>query len=137
MCDHPALAGASAGLWKPRDAGTLRVNRVVEEKLLEVVCGQKDEKPLPESFLDYEEKPREYTLCAFSVVLDVHTRVSDLYSNSYDQVREQLRLSVENVKERQERRTHQQRRVRPAKKCRAQPALLHAPRRPHSRRCRF
>jgi hypothetical protein len=32
----------------------------------------------------------------------VHTRVSDLYSNPYDQVREQLRLAIENVKERQE-----------------------------------
>ncbi|MGB9514710.1 MAG: hypothetical protein WBU20_23695, partial [Candidatus Acidiferrum sp.] len=63
--------------WKPLEAGTLRVNRVVEDKLLDVVCGQKDEKPLPESYLDYEEKPREYTLCAISVVLDVHTRVSD------------------------------------------------------------
>ena len=88
--------------WKPLEAGTLRVNRVVEDKELRVVCGQKDESPLPESYLPYEEKPREYTLCAISVVVDVHTRVSDLYSNPYDQVREQLRLSVENVKERQE-----------------------------------
>jgi len=32
----------------------------------------------------------------------VQTRVSDLYSNPYDQVREQLRLMIENVKERQE-----------------------------------
>jgi hypothetical protein len=44
--------------WKPLEAGTLRVNRVVEDKLLEVVCGQKDEKPLPESYLDYEENTR-------------------------------------------------------------------------------
>jgi Phage capsid-like protein len=35
-------------------------------------------------------------------VLDVRTRVSDIYSNPYDQVREQLRLSIENIKERQE-----------------------------------
>jgi hypothetical protein len=88
--------------WKPLEAGTLRVNRVVEDKQLEVVCGQKDESPLPESHLPYDEKPREYTLCQISVVVDVHTRISDLYSNPYDQVREQLRLSVENVKERQE-----------------------------------
>ena len=88
--------------WKPLEAGTLRVNRVIEDKQLEVVCGQKDESPLPESYLPYDEKPREYTLCAISVVLDVHTRVSDLYSSPYDQVREQLRLSIENVKERQE-----------------------------------
>jgi hypothetical protein len=88
--------------WKPLESGTLRVNRVVEDKQLQVVCGQKDESPLPESFLDYDQKPREYTLCGISVVVDVHTRVSDLYSNPYDQVREQLRLSVENVKEQQE-----------------------------------
>jgi hypothetical protein len=35
-------------------------------------------------------------------VLNVHTRVSDLLSNPYDQVREQLRLLIESVKEKQE-----------------------------------
>src|SRR6202167_5960790 len=88
--------------WKPLEAGTLRVNRVVDGKAVEVVCGQKDEKALPETYVEYEEKPREYTLSAISAVLDVQTRVSDLYSNPYDQVREQLRLMIENVKERQE-----------------------------------
>lgn len=88
--------------WKPLEAGTLRVNRVVDEKSVDVVCGQKDEKALPETYVEYEEKPREYTLSAISAVLDVQTRVSDLYSNPYDQVREQLRLMIENVKERQE-----------------------------------
>ncbi len=82
--------------------GRLRVNRVIEDEQLEVVCGQKDESPLPESYLPYDEKPREYTLCDISVVLDVRTRVSDIYSNPYDQVREQLRLSIESIKERQE-----------------------------------
>ena len=88
--------------WKPLEAGTLRVNRVVDEKTVDVVCGQKDEKALPETYVEYDEKPREYTLSAISAVLDVQTRVSDLYSNPYDQVREQLRLMIENVKERQE-----------------------------------
>ena len=32
----------------------------------------------------------------------MHTRVSDLYSHPHDQIREQLRLTVERVKERQE-----------------------------------
>jgi len=88
--------------WKPLEAGTLRVNRVVNEEAVEVACGTKDEKSLPETYVDYDEKPREYTLCAITTVLDVHTRVSDLYSNPYNQVAEQLRLAVENVKERQE-----------------------------------
>jgi hypothetical protein len=69
---------------------------------VDVVCGQKDEKALPETYVEYQEKPREYTLSAISAVLDVQTRISDLYSNPYDQVREQLRLMIENVKERQE-----------------------------------
>jgi hypothetical protein len=88
--------------WKPLEAGTLRVNRVVEDNVVDVICGQKDEKALPDSFVDYEEKPREYTLCGISAVVNVHTRVSDIYSNPFDQIREQLRLTVENVKENQE-----------------------------------
>ena len=37
-----------------------------------------------------------------TTVLDVQTRVSDLYSHPYDQIQEQLRLLIEKVKERQE-----------------------------------
>lgn len=88
--------------WKPLEAGTLRVNRVVNEEAVEVACGTKDEKTLPETYVDYDQKPREYTLCAITTVVDVHSRVSDLYSNPYSQVGEQLRLAIENVKERQE-----------------------------------
>jgi hypothetical protein len=88
--------------WKPLEAGVLRVNRVVDDKSVEVVCDQKTEQTLPESFVDYEDKPREYTLNSISAVLDVKTKVSDLYSNPFDQVREQLRLTIETVKERQE-----------------------------------
>src|ERR1700683_5029565 len=90
--------------WKPLEAGVFRVNRVVNEEEVEVACGGNDpkEKALPETYVDYDETPREYTLCAISTVLNVQTRVSDLYSNPYDQIREQLRLTIENVKERQE-----------------------------------
>jgi hypothetical protein len=88
--------------WKPLEAGTLRVNRVVDEKSVEVICDQKDETNIPESFVNYEEKPREYMLNSISAVLDVQTRISDLFSNPFDQIREQLRLTIETVKERQE-----------------------------------
>ncbi len=57
---------------------------------------------LPETFVDYVETPREYTLSAITTVVDIHTRVSDLFSHPHDQIREQLRLTVEKVKERQE-----------------------------------
>jgi Phage capsid-like protein len=88
--------------WTPVESGTYRVNRVKDASKVEVACGQKDEHDLPETFVDYEEKPREHTLSMVSTVLDVHTRVSDLFSSPYDQIREQLRLTTEIVKERQE-----------------------------------
>ncbi|PJZ55233.1 family 2A encapsulin nanocompartment shell protein [Leptospira adleri] len=88
--------------WKPLESGTLRVNRVKDNTSVDVLCGQKDEQPLPETFVNYEEQPREYTLSAISTVLDVHTRVSDLFSTPHDQIKEQLRLTIESVKERQE-----------------------------------
>jgi len=88
--------------WVPVESGTFRVNKVENEQEIEVVCGSRDERQLPDTFVDYVEKPREYTLSAISTIVDVHTRVSDLYSHPHDQIREQLRLTVEKVKERQE-----------------------------------
>ena len=57
---------------------------------------------LPTTFVDYEEDPREYHLSTIQTVLHTHTRVTDLYSNRIDQLREQVRLTVEAVKEREE-----------------------------------
>jgi hypothetical protein len=88
--------------WVPVESGTYRVNKVKNDQEIEVSCGSRDERTLPETFVDYEENPREYTLSAISTIVDVHTRVSDLFSHPHDQIREQLRLTVEKVKERQE-----------------------------------
>ena len=88
--------------WTPVEAGTYRINRVKNAADIKVVCGRTDESELPRTFVDYEEKPREQTLSQVSTMLDVHTRVSDLFSSPHDQIREQLRLAIEVVKERQE-----------------------------------
>jgi hypothetical protein len=88
--------------WVPVESGTYRVNKVKNDAEIEVDCGSHDERTLPETFVDYVENPREYTLSAITTIVDVHTRVSDLFSHPYDQIREQLRLTVEKVKERQE-----------------------------------
>ena len=67
-----------------------------------VDCSERDERALPQTFVDYVENPREYNLSAVTTVVDVHTRVSDLYSKPYNQISEQLRLTIEIIKERQE-----------------------------------
>jgi len=91
--------------WVPVEAGTYRVNKVkpTAPGTRTVECSPDEEVELPEIYVDYEEKPREYTLTAVTTTLDVHTRVSDLYRSPHDQIREQLRLIIEKIKERQER----------------------------------
>jgi hypothetical protein len=88
--------------WLPVEAGIYRLNKVKNPQDVEVLCAKRDEAELPTTFVDYEEAPREYFLNAVSTILDVHTRVSDLYSSPHDQIKEQLRLTIETIKERQE-----------------------------------
>ncbi len=88
--------------WVPVEAGIYRVNKAKDPSAIEVDCSAKDERDLPATFVDYEEWGREYVLNAVNTVVDVHTRVSDLYSSPHNQIKEQLRLSIETVKERQE-----------------------------------
>jgi hypothetical protein len=88
--------------WVPVEAGIYRVNKVKDPSAIEVDCSAKDERDIPTTFVDYEEWGREYVLNAVNTAVDVHTRVSDLYSSPHNQIKEQLRLSIETVKERQE-----------------------------------
>ncbi|MEU5714552.1 family 2B encapsulin nanocompartment shell protein [Streptomyces sp. NPDC020403] len=65
-------------------------------------AGHVGEHELPGSFVDYEREPREYELSVAQTVLRIHTRVADLYNGPMNQTEEQLRLTVEALRERQE-----------------------------------
>jgi hypothetical protein len=88
--------------WVPVEAGIFRLNRVKDASEISVDCSALDERELPETYVNYEENPREYMLCAVNSIVDVHTRISDLYSVPHNQIAEQLRLTIEVIKERQE-----------------------------------
>jgi hypothetical protein len=88
--------------WVPVEAGIYRRNRVGNADQVKIACADCDEAELPQTFVNYEETPREYFLSAVTTILDVHTRISDLYSSPYDQIKEQLRLTIETIKEHQE-----------------------------------
>jgi hypothetical protein len=88
--------------WVPVEAGIYRLNRVKNPEDLRIACAKRDESELPQTFVDYEEQPREFYLNAVTTVLDVHTRVSDLYSSPHNQINQQLRLIIETIKEQQE-----------------------------------
>jgi len=77
------------------------VNRYGERNI-DLVSGFAENVEIPETFVDYSARPREYSLSAVQTVVRVHTRVSDLYNGPYDQLQEQMRLTIEGIKERQE-----------------------------------
>ena len=57
---------------------------------------------LPGTFVDYETSPREYELSVAQTVLQIHTRVADLFNEPMNQTEQQLRLTIEALKERKE-----------------------------------
>jgi CRP-like cAMP-binding protein len=67
-----------------------------------VSAGHAGEPDLPGTFVAYETCPREYELSVAQTVLRVHTRVADLYNQPMDQIEQQLRLTIEALRERQE-----------------------------------
>ncbi len=87
--------------WTPVEAGVYRLNRVINNKFaVECTPGDQDDRPV--ALIDYEEKPREYPLTTVTTTIEVHTRISDLFRSPMDQVKEQLTVAVERIKEKQE-----------------------------------
>ncbi|MCL8015320.1 family 2B encapsulin nanocompartment shell protein [Streptomyces sp. AS02] len=78
-----------------------RTNRY-GEKEIDLAAGHSGEPDIPHTFVDYEARPREYELSVAQTVLRIHTRVADLYNQPMNQTEQQLRLTVEALKERQE-----------------------------------
>ncbi|WP_394297256.1 family 2B encapsulin nanocompartment shell protein [Nocardiopsis kunsanensis] len=72
------------------------------ESAIDLSSGHAGEPVLPGTFVDYERSPREYELSVAQTVLRVHTRVADLYNEPMNQVEQQLRLTIEALRERQE-----------------------------------
>lgn len=72
------------------------------EAAIELASGHNGEPVLPGTYVDYETAPREYELSVAQTVLQIHTRVADLFNEPMNQTEQQLRLTVEALKERQE-----------------------------------
>jgi hypothetical protein len=74
------------------------------EAALALVVGHSgdDEPVVPSTFVDYEAEPREYELQVAQTVLRIHTRVADLYNSPMNQLEQQLKLTIAELRERQE-----------------------------------
>jgi len=87
--------------WTPVEAGVYRVNQALEDDF-SVKCSPELGEVLPLAFSDYDAQPREYILNSVTTTIEVQTRISDLFRSPMDQVKEQLSLAVEKLKEKQE-----------------------------------
>ncbi|MGW3068615.1 family 2B encapsulin nanocompartment shell protein, partial [Streptomyces sp. NPDC001130] len=102
---YEEVAGRNEGLRahvRRRQAEKLRPQNKKGEAAIDLASGHTGEPVLPGTFVDYELRPREYELSVAQTVLRVHSRVADLYNDPMDQVEQQLRLTIEALRERQE-----------------------------------
>ncbi|MBP2704320.1 cyclic nucleotide-binding domain-containing protein [Microbispora sp. RL4-1S] len=101
--DLDEVAGRSATLRdhlsRPAPAGPR--NKYGEAEIA-LASGHQGEPTLPGTFVDYELAPREYELSVAQTILRVHSRVADLYNEPMNQTEQQLRLTIEALRERQE-----------------------------------
>lgn len=90
--------------FKGLETGLYRVNKVQEgDTPLEILCSQDpSQKVIPQGFVDYQTRPREYRLSSISTIINIDTSVSDIYSSPYDQTATQIGLAIDSLKERQE-----------------------------------
>ncbi|UOX92649.1 cyclic nucleotide-binding domain-containing protein [Amycolatopsis sp. FBCC-B4732] len=72
------------------------------EAAIDLSAGHDGEPLLAGTYVDYDPSPREYDLALAQTVLRVHNRVTDLYNQPMNQLHQQLRLTVEALRERQE-----------------------------------
>ncbi len=98
VATSPALAAQVAAY----QLGQAHPQNRFGEAEIELASGHQGEPELPGTFADYESTPREYELQVAQTVLRVHTRVADLYNNPMNQTEQQLRLTIEALRERQE-----------------------------------
>jgi hypothetical protein len=87
--------------WTPVEAGVYRLNQALDDDFA-VKCSPEPGEALPVALSDYDAQPREYVLTSITTTIEVDTRLSDLFRSPMDQVKEQLTLSVEKLKEKQE-----------------------------------
>jgi hypothetical protein len=83
-------------------SGPKRPHNPHGEADIEVASGHAGEPVLAGTYVDYELAPREYELSVAQTVLRVHSRVADLYNQPMNQTEQQLRLTIEALRERQE-----------------------------------
>lgn len=73
-----------------------------EEVQAPLIAGHHGEPPLPHGFASYTEHPKEIHLSVIQTIIGIHTRIGEIYNVPYNQLEQQLRVTIENIREREE-----------------------------------
>jgi hypothetical protein len=90
--------------FKALETGIYRINSIADgDTPLDVLCSMDPRNiEIPQGYVAYDTNPKEYQLINVSTIINVDTKVSDVYRAPYDQVNEQMSLTIEILKEKQE-----------------------------------
>ena len=100
--------------WVSVDAGVYRLNQVKRnigsevdmpenmERVPDVMWDRLGEGMIPGSFADYEEVPKDFTLSVVQTILRLNSHVTDIFNSPLNQKDEEMRLTIEAMKEREE-----------------------------------
>lgn len=72
------------------------------EQVPRVSMGSLKDYELPETFPNFEEVPKDHTLSVIQTILKMNSNVTDVFNSPLDQKDEEMRLTIEAMKERQE-----------------------------------
>jgi CRP-like cAMP-binding protein len=73
------------------------------ESIVELFSGYHDDEPeIPSTYVEYDSSPREYELSTGQTILKIHTKVADLFNNPFNQTEEQVKITIEELREAQE-----------------------------------
>jgi hypothetical protein len=100
--DAPGLKDRLVEVMEERERLRDTLANEFGEQKLELHTGKTGEDELSGTHVAYEEQPREYALTVLQSIVRIHTRIADIFNEPINQVREQLRMTIESMKERQE-----------------------------------
>ena len=102
LASLPGLRSRIEEVVAEREAAMSRVDEFGEFKAELDLRDADHEREVGRGFVDFDELPREYPLHTIETVVGISTHVADLYNDPINQLQEQLRLTIEDIRERQE-----------------------------------
>ncbi len=100
--DVPGLKERLVSEMEERDRLRATLANEFGEKKLDIFTGETGKDKLTGTHIHYDESPKEFSLTMLQSIVRIHTRMADIFNEPINQVREQLRLTIEGMKERQE-----------------------------------